>query len=337
MRSKLGTFALFFGAFLLALAALSKFYAYDRLAVVPLNSTATTISETKPGADAEYLDIKELEVVSGPLKSTRVTTGDIKRSKAVSTQLGRDVAIWDTYSCTDKPDFNCGADETPLSGTIDLVAFDRTSGAAVEWEGSTSVSGGEVTKPEGFEGQYFKFPFDTQKRSYEFWDGTINRATTAEYVGEGEVKGLAVYQFRQTIEPTKSGEIDVPGDLVDEKAATVTADRMYANVRSFSVEPTTGVILIGGEQQDSFLAVDGERRLTTTKVSLGYTDATTQTLVDDFKSKAFLLGLVQSTIPLVGLVLGVLLIGLGLLGRRGRPPRRSTRQHERMPVGAGAA
>lgn len=78
MRKSLGTIALFFGAFLLALAALSKFYAYERLAVVPLNSTATTISETKPGADAEYLDIKKLEVVSGPLKSTRVTTGDVK-------------------------------------------------------------------------------------------------------------------------------------------------------------------------------------------------------------------------------------------------------------------
>ena len=145
MRRNLGTIALFFGAFLVALAVLSRFYAYDRLAVVPFNNTATTISETKPGADAEYLDIKKLEVVSGPLKSTRVTTGDVKRSKAVSNALGRDVAIWDTYSCTDKPDFDCGADETPLSGTIDLVAFDRTSGVAVEWEGATSVSGGEVT------------------------------------------------------------------------------------------------------------------------------------------------------------------------------------------------
>jgi len=337
VRTKLGTVALFFGAFLVALAALSRFYAYERLAVVPYNSTATTISETKPGADAEYLDIKQLEVVTGPLKSTRVTTGDVKRSKAVSNQLGRDVAIWDTYSCTDKPDFDCGADQTPLSGTIDLVAFDRTSGLAVEWEGSTSVSGGETTKPEGFEGQYFKFPFDTQKQSYEFWDGTINRATTAEFVGEGEVDGLAVYKFRQTIEPTKSGTIDVPGDLVGENANTVTADRMYANVRSFSVEPTTGVILIGGEQQDSYLAVDGERKLTTTKVTLGYTDETTQNLVDDYQSKAFLLGLVKSTIPLVGLVLGVLLIGLGLLSRRGRPPRRSDRHHEQTPVGAGAA
>lgn len=337
MRRNLGTIALFFGAFLVALAVLSRFYAYDRLAVVPFNNTATTISETKPGADAEYLDIKKLEVVSGPLKSTRVTTGDVKRSKAVSNALGRDVAIWDTYSCTDKPDFDCGADETPLSGTIDLVAFDRTSGVAVEWEGATSVSGGEVTKPEGFEGQYFKFPFDTQKRSHEFWDGTINRATTADYVGEGEVKGLKVYKFRQTIEPTKSGEIDVPGDLVDEKANTVTADRMYANVRSFSVEPTTGVILIGGEQQDSFLAVDGERRLTTTKVTLGYTDETTQILVDEYESKAFLLGLVKSTIPLIGLVLGVLLIGLGLLSRRGRRPRRSEGHRQQTPVGAGAA
>ena len=108
-------------------------------------------------------------------------------------------------------------------------------------------------------------------------------------------------------------------------------------VRSFSVEPTTGVILVGSEQQDSYLAVDGERRLTTTKVTLGYTDETAQTLVDEYESKAFLLGLVKSTIPLVGLVLGVLLIGLGLLSRRGRRPRISEGHRQQTPVGAGAA
>ncbi|MGH3459383.1 DUF3068 domain-containing protein [Aeromicrobium sp.] len=332
---KLGTVALFFGAFLLALAALTRFYMYDRLAVAPFNNTSTSISETKAGADAEYLDIKKLEVVSGPLKSTRIVSGDVKQGKAVSKDLRQDVVVWHTYSCTGKPDFDCSAGKTPLSGTTDLVAFDRTSGAAVTWAGATSESGGEKTEPAGFEGQYFKFPFDTQKKSYKFWDGTIDRATTVEYVGEGEIDGLGVYEFRQTIEPTKSGTIDVPGDLVDENAATVTADRMYSNVRTFSVEPTTGVILVGGEQQDSFLAVDGERRLTTTKATLEYTDETTQGFVDEYESKALLLGLVKSTIPLVGLVLGVLLIGLGLLSRRGRRSRRSDGDQQRTPVGAG--
>ena len=58
--------------------------------------------------------------------------------------------------------------------------------------------------------------------------------------------------------------------------------------------------------------------------------------VDVFKSKAFLLGLVQTTIPLVGLVLGVVLIGLGLLSRRGRRSRRPEHA-DRTPVGAGVA
>ena len=276
-EEEIGNSCAVFGRVFAGIGRIVEVLCYDQLAVVPFNSTATTISATKPGADAEYLDIKQPRWSTGPLKSTRVITGNVKRSKEASNELGRDVAIWDMYSCTDKPDFDCGADQTPLSSTIDLVAFDRTTGLAVDWEGSTSVSGGEIIKPEGFEGQYFKFPFDTQKRSYQFWDGTMNRATTAEFVGEGEVDGLAVYKFRQTIEPTKSGTIDVPGDLVGEDANTVTADRMYANVRTFSVEPTTGVILIGGEQQDCYLAVGGERKLTTTKATLGYTDETRRT------------------------------------------------------------
>ncbi len=46
MSKKLGTVALFLGAFLLALAGLSKFYMYDQVAVVPLNHEATSVSTT---------------------------------------------------------------------------------------------------------------------------------------------------------------------------------------------------------------------------------------------------------------------------------------------------
>lgn len=318
MGKKFGTVALFLGAFLLALAALSKFYMYDQLAVVPQNTTSTSISGTAPGADADYLDAAAgLKSTTGPLKSTRVTTGNVKKSKQASKDLNRDIAVWDTYSCTDKPDFDCGAGETPLSGTIDIVAFDRNTGETVNWKGTKSESDGKTIDPADFKGLYFKFPFNTQKKTYKFWDDTLRESTDAKYVGEGKVKGLKVYKFEQTIEPTKSGTIDVPGDLVGSDQATVTADRMYSNVRSFSIEPVTGVIIIGGEAQDAYLEVDGVRKLTTTKATLVYTDQNTADTVDTYKSKATLLKAVKTTVPVGGAIVGILLIALGAWSRRG--------------------
>ncbi len=315
MAKKLGVVALFLGAFLVALAALSKFYMYDRLAVAPANNVTTSISQTAPGEDAEYLDVGAEggpAVAEGPLKSTRIVEGDVEASEKASDDRRRDLVVWDTFTCTDAPDFDCGSGQTPLSSTSDVVAFDAHTGEAVSWEGTSTDSGG--TKARGsFKGQYFKFPFDTKKQDYEFWDGTLKEATTAEFKGETTIKGLDVYEFEQVIEPTKVGTSAVPGDLIGEDAPTVVADRVYSNTRTFLVEPVTGVIIRGGEDQDSWLELDGERKLTTTKATLGYTDAYIQETVDEYSGKASLLSAVKTTIPLVGGIVGLLLVLVGVL------------------------
>ncbi|MCL8250271.1 DUF3068 domain-containing protein [Aeromicrobium fastidiosum] len=318
MGKKLGTVALFLGAFVLALAVLSKFYMYDRLAVVPLNTETTSISETAPGQDGTYLDIAGgLRVAEAPLKSTRIVSGDVEASKKASDELGKDVAVWDTYVCTAPAAFDCSSGETPLSASDETVAFDRQTGEVVAWEGNTSSSDGETEKDFPFKGQYFKFPFDTQKKTYQFWDGTLNKATPATYDGEGTVDGLKVLKFKQTIAPVKTGTIDVPGSLVGRPdEGTVTADRIYSNVRTFSVEPVTGVIVVGGEAQDGYLELDGERVLTTTKATLQYTESNTKDTVDEYKPKATLLTAVKTYVPIGGAVLGIVLIGVGLLARR---------------------
>lgn len=313
MGKKFGIVALFLGAFLLALAALSKFYMYDQLAVVPANNVSTSISATAEGDDAEYLDVGAEggpAVMNGPLKSTRIVTGNVELSEEASEDLDRDIAVWDTFTCTDVPDFDCGSGETPLSSTTDRVAFDRTTGETVNWDQTSTESSG--TKVRGsFEGLYFKFPFNTQKQDYEFWDGSVKGAVTAEYIGESEIDGLTVYEFEQTIEPTRIAGTAIPGSLIGDDRPTVVTDRMYSNVRSFSVEPETGVIIVGGESQDSYLALDGERELTVTEATLQYTDENTQNTVDEYKGSSQALGAVRTTVPLVGTILGVLLLALG--------------------------
>ncbi len=319
MSKKLGTVALFLGAFLLALAGLSKFYMYDQVAVVPLNHEATSVSTTASGADADYLDVAAgLKPTTGPLKNTKVIVGNVKEGKKASKALDRDVAVWDIYDCTDKPTFNCGSGKVALSATDDRVAFDRTTGLAVDWKGARSDVDGEVIEPGKFKGLYFKFPFDSQKKTYPFWDGTLREATPAQYVGQGKVKGMKTYEYKQTIEPIKTGTIDVPGTLVGSDEATVTADRIYSSVSTYKVEPVTGVILWGQTAQDSYLELDGERVLTTTKATLSYTDANVTDTVNEFKSKSLLLKAVKTYVPYGGGALGLILIGIGLFTRRGR-------------------
>lgn len=337
MLKKSGTVALALGAFLLALAALSKFYMYDQVAVVPLNTQSTTVAETVPGNPAEYLDAAAgLKTVKGPLKSTQLVAGDVKLSKQASKELGRDVTVWNDYNCTDAPGFDCASGDTPLSATNDRVAFDVRTGETVDWKGTRSEVDGKVTSPAGYQGLFFKFPFDTQKKTYLWWDSTLKKATPAKYVGEGKVKGLKVYKFVQTIAPIKTGTIDVPGSLVGSDESTVTADQIYSDVRSFSVEPVTGAVFGAVDAQDTYLEVNGERKATLTKASLALNDSTVQKLKDDYGPKVPLLKAAKTWIPVGGTVLGLLFLGFGIWSRTGKTESvEGNRKAEPTKVGAG--
>jgi hypothetical protein len=319
VSKKLGAICVALGVFLLAVAGLAKFYAYDALAVVPLDQETTSVSF---GPDATYLNIGAEggpAIESGDLVSTRRVVGDVEASEAASDELDRDVAVWETYSFNNPADSKDN-DEEPLSGRIDYVAFDRHTGEAVDCCDTYTETGGNQT-PIVFEGQYFKLPFNTQKQDYLFWDGSLEQATPMVYQEEEEVEGLTTYRFEQTIEPTdidlqsSGGEnefTEVPGSLIGMDEPSVETDRMYSNVRTLWVEPETGVIIKAQEDQLSTLDVDGEPVATITDVVIGYDEDTVKSNADEYSSLASSLKLIRSTVPLVGLVLGVILLAAGI-------------------------
>ncbi|MGH1562748.1 DUF3068 domain-containing protein [Mumia sp. DW29H23] len=329
MGKKTGFAAVIIGAFLLVLAILAKTYAYDQLAVVPLDQVSETVSKTAEGDDATYLNVAAPggpAIETGPLESRRQVVGQVEASKDASDELDEDLAVWDTFSYTAPP--GTPADQA-LSGTRDVVPFDRHTGETVRWAGAKTESNGVEIEPFSFFGNYFKFPFNTQKDAVDFWDGSLKKAVPAEYEGTDELEGLSVYKFVQTIEPTKIAEQPVPGSLVGEPGTpTVVADRMYSNVRTLWVEPETGVIIKGQEEQLATLDVEGEVKATITDAKLGYDDETVKATVDEYKTKASLLGMVRTTIPLVGGILGgLLIIGGAILLLRGRRSDGATPKH----------
>ena len=114
---------------------------------------------------------------------------------------------------------------------------------------------------------------------------------------------------KNTTPPTKVGTQDVPLNLLGlDGTENVTADEMYSVVRKLWVEPNTGVILKRSAQVLDTLNYDGQPPLTLTKVNTQYDAKTVKDNADKYGSEGRMLHLVRSTVPLVSLVLGVLLL-----------------------------
>jgi hypothetical protein len=210
------------------------------------------------------------------------------------------------------------SDGVMRSRDVERMAFDKRTGEAVNCC-DEFVSGTEgVQTPIKHVGLVAKFPFQTQKKTYNFWDGSLKSARAIKYTGTSKVEGVDVYTFEQTVEPTRVGTQELPLNLLGlDGTDNVTADEMYSVTRKLWVEPNTGVILKRSEQVLSTLDYDGAPRLTLTKVTTGYDAKTIKHNADEYGSQGRMLHAVHSAVPLVSLLLGLVLLFLGLtLGLR---------------------
>jgi len=332
VAKKLGFACLGIAMLFIVGAALSKWYAYPRLALAVIDRDTTDTPAVASGSDATYLDRHQERpqiVTGGELESVRKVVGQVDDSESASDELGEEIAVYETLSYTDVPGFDPTTDGDPLTATFDRIAFDRHTAELVDCCDSYTEFNG-VRKEVDFDGLYLKFPFHTEKKDYEFWDTTLQKATPIRYEGEEEIQGLTVYKFVQTIEPTDvdlqtagTEHIPVPGYLVGgaEDSPAAEADRIYANVRTVWIEPETGTIIDAQEEQHSTLEVDGVEKAVITDVTLKYTDDTVSFNVGEWEDEAFQLKLLRVWIPLFGGIAGFVLLVLGgvLLWRNERP------------------
>lgn len=324
---KLGWVLVGLGVFVVAVSLLSRLYMYDRIAVVPLDQDTVSVSQ---GPGATIFDIAERDEVTLDLVSTRNVVGDVKASEDASKDLDRDVAVWETLVFTDEPGAEVDEDNPPRSSTHDRVAFDRRTGEAIDCCGSYTAStadigSGEEVRDEDtpITGQYFKLPFRSEKKTYQFWDGSLKDATDLEFEAAESIKGLEVYRYKQVIEPTTVGELNAPASFFGiDQEGDVTLDRVYSNTRTLWVEPETGVIIRGQEVQNTVAEFDGDEVATLTDVTIGYDDATVADNVDTYSSLSSQLKIIRFWLPVVGTIAGllVLLAGIALVarGRRSR-------------------
>ena len=313
MRRFLGPVLLGLGVFLLVLAGMLRFYVADRVVITPIAQYAQTVA---PGPGV-YLDPAVLQERTGDLVATRTVRADVAASS-------KDVAVWDVSVVLST------GDRTFVRATVARVASDRRTAEAVNCCGEAVAS-----TPTRHTGVSYKFPFNTQKKDYAFWDPNSKQAPPAKFVSEEKVQGLTTYKFMQVIAPTQIQTQEVPGSLVGESAPSVQAPVFYSDTRTVWVEPKTGVIVKGSEQNKTTLRDSaGQDKATVIQYDLTFDNNTQQSQAKLAKDNITKINTITLWLPLLGLVLGVILILAGLIIMRaadkGRP---AEPREESVPVG----
>ncbi|MFC6707272.1 DUF3068 domain-containing protein [Flexivirga alba] len=298
-----------FGAFFVTMALLLKFYAFDRLAVIPADQNTKQVAVDK---NAYLFD-------AGTLKfqhTTLTTTIGAVALKDESKKFGHNSAIFSKWQYSSIPQT-----KTAQQGFTEKFAVDRHTGEVIKWSGDEE--NGKAVEHKGYT---VKFPFGAKKTTYPYWDSSIEKTMNMKFAGTEKIDGLEVYRYEGTVprqslttEPTK----DTPGFLFGgaKSSPGVKATYDYANDRIIWVEPQTGAFIKVSEGQKQWLTDPKTNKsvqvLQTTSV---FDNATVKSNVDEYKGKASQLKALKIAPWILG-ILGILLLIGGaamavLFGRR---------------------
>lgn len=249
------------------------------------------------------LDVNQLTRLDGTVKKLDPSTGDLVEnpvkvqsiSKTDSDASDDNTVVWVQTACVvididNAPDCVDGDDPRLVSADTDVFATDRVSAEAVpDFPGlpADAVS---------HEGLVNKWPFDAQKKDYEYWDGTVGKAVPAVYDRTEDLLGIECYVYTIDIK-------DAPIEIAEGINGT------YDNHVEIWVEPKTGAIQQQTQDQQRYLD-DGTQVL---DLKIGFTDEQMQQFKDDAKSNILLLDLLLVWTPIVGFVGGALCVIAGVL------------------------
>ena len=327
------------GAALLTAAVLLTTYTAGKIQKIPLNIDKTLVSSGSGTAlDPASLQATRFVIDKNiPLVSQQAVTVETPANAQVVTfQIGT------TVRRTDKQ-----LDNGLLLAMVDTVTLNRHTAEAVS---DDERPGGSVQKPRTMEddkpstnialpheGLAFRFPFDTEKKSYPFFDPIAQKPFDANYDGEDDVNGLTTYRFTQNVgydadgklvEPIKyaslydkneDGEVTaraelwgLPGDPYE----PVTMTRFYAAQRTFWVDPVTGTVVKAEEHANHYYARDPLRpEMALADYKVTSTEQTVESQVASARDERDRLALWSRVLPISLAATGlVALIGAALLG-----------------------
>ncbi|MCV7301934.1 DUF3068 domain-containing protein [Mycobacterium barrassiae] len=327
------------GAGLLIAALLLSTYTHSKIAKIPLNLDMTLVSDgTGTAFDPGSLNREKFVVDRDvPLvQQEQISVEAPSNADVVTLQVGS------TLRRTDKQ-----KDEGLLLALVDTVTVNRQTAEAVS---SESNPGGAVQKPRAIEddqpptnialphdGLTYRFPFDTEKRTYPVFDPIAQKAFDANYDGEDDVNGLTTYRFSQNVGYDSDGKLVEPvkysslfdDDADSEVSATaamwgvpgepeerITMARYYAAQRTFWVDPVSGTIVKREEHGYHYYAREPLKpEVTFVDFKVAFNEETVETQVASARDERDRVGLWGRILPISFTALGLVsLVGGALLG-----------------------
>ncbi len=270
-------------AALLIAAVLLTTYTAGKIEKIPLDIDQTLVSSgtgtaldptsLSAGPGAKFVVDKNVPVVS----QQAMTVETPANAEVVTFQVGTTVRRSDKQK-----------DSGLLLAMVDTVTLNRSTAEAVSDE---DRPGGSVQKPRTIEdnkpptnialpheGLSYRFPFNTEKKSYPYFDPIAQKAFDANYDGEDDVNGLTTYRFTQNVgydadgklvEPLKYASLYDKSEDADVTARAelwgipdvdpyepITMTRFYAAQRTFWVDPVSGTIVKAEERANHYYARD---------------------------------------------------------------------------------
>jgi hypothetical protein len=309
---RVGFVLIFVGLFLLFFGLVERVYAYPRLKKAPLDQYSSPVA-TGTGTYFNRSPDKLAEITGARLSNKRIVRGDVGAGTD-------DVAVWDSFNSTIDT-----ADNGVITATQERIALDRVTAQSVQCCGENPRH----------QGLTLKFPFDTEKTTYQFWDGPAQRALPAAFTRTEKLNGVTVYRFEQRIDRLDVGDQEIPGSLAgDPETPSVQTNIVYSNLKTLWVEPATGIIVKAQQDVSQVLrTAGGEEVLTLIDAVLTYDEATVAANADDAASGANQLRLLGTILPIAALALGLIALAAGLVLLRS-PGGRRVAGGERRPADA---
>ena len=312
--SPLSLILLGLGTFLLVLAPLLAWYVEPRAAVNPIDIDQTAVYR----GTGSVFDTEQVKTVPDQrITVTQRVRGDVEDSE----RSGR-AAVWDVTTTVDTDKSLPAADpHDALEFVPHRWVMDRRTTKPVHCCGEKPYIEGEA---------YLKFPFDVQRRSYQWWDNSLGSTVTLHYRGTKKVQGYTGYRFTGTVAPAKVGTRLVPGTIVDEPdRPQVLAEEWYSNHGiELVVDQRTGRVVYAqvgprrtlrapGAKKDAVVLLDSRK--------IAFTSATQKDAVRLAERDSGQLRAVGTTLPIAAAVAGfVLAVVGGVLVVRGRRRPEST-------------
>ena len=318
-RRVVGTVLFGLGVLFVVLAVGLRFYVAPSAKNIPYDLEPSTSVVVAKNATFLQISSSGLNIKTGDLQSTTYVVPQpvITQEKMVGALKDKAV-VWDVYSQT----INL-SDKSLVDASSSEIALDRSTGAAAKWDGAwqndTNAPSGSETKVE-FKGHSYKLPFDAEKKSYDFWDGTLGKTFPATFKSEETVSGMTAYQYVSVITLQQA-----PVDAASASALQSTfgggvagGKVMYSNTRTLWVEPTTGQFLDIREQRHIEYQGGNGTKTILLNADFRYTEDTKKKTADGVSSNRTLLNLVSLYLPLALGILGLALLVFGLVLRPAR-------------------